>query len=268
MTKKIIISLGSVLAAAALFGGEFEANGCKVKWDGRTVAVGNALFSKRYICIDGRLQTTSFKAAAGTEWQSEKFDESKDRRIAVIAEKAQWTPAGVEGVRVEVCCESFTNTLYLFAGMPGVISICPPRDNPASEHDLERDFRRIREWNKSLLTAVARNDRISYGLRHVKVTSCVCADQTDIRDQLLQADERLLMNYDWPYTLAATSLDCRDVLSGEGIVFVRIAPMPVSRPGKEDDFVVDGAKRPRVRRACAQGPFSLFVRFGQAQNGF
>ena len=241
--KTFIMVGGAIFAVAAVFGGGFETNGCNVKWDGRTVSVGNALFSKRCICIDGRLQTASFKAASGTEWQTEKFDEAKAQQIAVVAEKAKWSPVGAEGVRVEISAAGVTNTLYLFAGMPGVISVCPPRSAPESGHDFDRDFGRLNEWRKSLSQAIARNDHISYGLRHVKVTSYLCVDQTDIRDQLLHADERLLMNYDWPFTVAATSLDCRDVLSGEGMALVRIAPMPISRPGKDDDFIIDGSGR-------------------------
>ena len=241
--KTFIMGVAAVFAAAAVCGGEFDANGCSARWDGHAVTVGNALFSKRCICIDGRLQTVSFKAAAGTEWQTGKFDEAKAQQIAVAAEKAKWSPAGAEGVRVDVSAGGVTNTLYLFAGMPGVISVCPPRSAPDSQHDLDRDFLRFREWSKSLSEAIARSDHISYGLRHLKVTDCICADQTDIRDQLLQTGERLLMNYDRPFTVAATSLDCRDVLSGEGMAFVRIAPMPIARPGKDDDFIVDGAGR-------------------------
>ena len=128
--KTFIMAGGAIFAIAAVFGGGFEANGCNVKWDGRAVSVGNALFSKRCICIDGRLQTASFKAASGTEWQTEKFDEAKAQQIAVVAEKAKWSPVGAEGVRVEISAVGVTNTLYLFAGMPGVISVCPPRSAP------------------------------------------------------------------------------------------------------------------------------------------
>ena len=244
MSMKIsIAAIGMAFAFLPVFGGEFNANGCGIKWDDRSVTVGNALFSKRCVSISGRLQTTSFKGSSGSEWQTAKFREPDADQITVFAEKSKWSPVGVEGVRVNVCAAGVTNTLYVFSGMPGVISICPARRAPTAEHDLERDIYRIRDWNKALGTAVGQTDHISYGQRHVKTTSVICADQTDIRDQLLYVDERLLMNYDTPFTVAATSLDLRDVLSGEGIVFVRIAPMPLARPGKDDDFIVDGSGR-------------------------
>ena len=244
MSMKInIAAIGMAFAFLPVSGGEFNANGCGIKWDDRSVTVGNALFSKRCVSISGKLQTTSFKGSSGSEWQTAQFRESDVDQIAVFAEKSKWSPVGVEGIRVNVCAAGVTNTLYVFSGMPGVISICPARRAPTAEHDLERDIYRIRDWNKALGTAVGQTDHISYGQRHVKATSVICADQTDIRDQLLYVDERLLMNYDTPFTVAATSLDLRDVLSGEGIVFVRIAPMPLARPGKDDDFIVDGSGR-------------------------
>lgn len=243
-TMKICIAaLGMAFAVMSAFGGEFNANGCGVKWDDRSVTVGNALFSKRCVCIGGRLQTASFKGASGSEWQTAQFREADEEQITVVAEKSKWSPVGVEGVRVDICAAGVTNTLYVFSGMPGVISICPARCAPAAEHDLDRDIYRIKEWSKALGAAVRQTDHISYGQRHVKATSVICADQTDIRDQLLHVDERLLMKYDSPFTAAATSLDLRDVLSGEGLVFVRIAPMPLARPGKDDDFIVDGSGR-------------------------
>lgn len=241
---KISIAAGGVaFAALSAFGGEFNANGCRVEWDGCSVVVKNRQFSRRYVHVNGRLQTASFKTLSGTEWQTERFNDVGVDKLTVTAQKAKWSPVGVEGVRIDVCVSCVTNTLFVFPGVPGVISICPQHSAPGAEHDLDRDIYRIKEWSKALGTAVRQTDQISYGQRHVKVTSVICADQTDIRDQLLHVDERLLMDYDSPFTVAATSLDVRDVLSGEGMVFVRIAPMPIARPSRDDDFIVDGSGR-------------------------
>ena len=186
MSMKIsIAAIGMAFAFWPVFGGEFNANGCGVKWDDRSVTVGNALFSKRCVCIGGRLKTTSFKGSSGSEWQTAKFRESDADHLTVAAEKSKWSPVGVEGVRVDISTAGVTNTLYVFSGMPGVISICPPRSAPAQAHDLDRDVYQIKEWGKALAVAASQTDHISYGQRHIKATSVICADQTDIRDQLL-----------------------------------------------------------------------------------
>ena len=229
------------LAVMSAGGGEFAANGCRVEWSERSLSVGNGLFSKTYVSVGGILRTASFKDASGSEWQTEKFSAADE--ISVAAAGAKWSPAGADGVRVEVVTPSSTNVVWTFPGMPGVISEIQAGEKVAPAHDLDRDVDKFAEWRESLRAVADGGDRIAYGLRHVKATSCVCADQTDIRDSLLHVEERLLMNYDAPFTAAATSLDCRDVLTGEGIVFVRIAPMPVSRPNKDDDFIIDGGTR-------------------------
>ena len=238
-----MVGLVCVLAAATALGGEFSADGCRVEWTDRRVCIGNGLFTRTYASTSGRLHTLSFKADSGSEWQTEKFNEAGADTVSVAAERAKWSPSGVDGVRVEMRTSSSTNTLYAFPGMPGVISMIPAGEKVTPAHDLERDIDRFPEWRKALRAVAVKCDFLSYGHRHVKATSYVCADQTDIRDTLLHVEERLLMDYDTPFTCAATSLDCRDVLTGEGVVFVRIAPMPVSRPGKEEDFIVDGGSR-------------------------
>ncbi len=245
---RFLFGVVAALAAAEALAGEFSANGCRVAWDAKSVCVSNRLFAKMYVSVDGALRTTSFRLSSGSEWQTEKFDAGDP--ISVSAASAKWSPAGADGVRVDVRSGGATNTLYAFPGMPGVISIAPSAAKVAPQHDLERDIERFDEWREELRACALRGDRISYGRRHVKVTSFVCADQTDIRDKLLHVDERQLMAYDAPFTVAATSLDCRDVATGEGVVFVRMAPMPVSRPRKGDDFIVDGGERLIAPIAC------------------
>ncbi len=262
--KKCNLVIAIVFASCLVFGGEFNVNGCSAEWDGHLLTVKNALFFRQFISIDGRLQTTSFRMSSGTEWQTQKFNDASVDKFTVTAQKAKWSPVGVEGVRIDVCVTTVTNTLFVFPEMPGVISIGSLRSMPAAEHDLARDIYKIREWSKVLGEAVTQTDHISYGQRHVKITSAICADQTDIRDQLLFTDERFLMNYDSPFSVAATSLDCRDVLSGEGVVFVRIAPMPLARPGKEDDFIVDGSGRRIAMLANGYPLAELVYRGGEA----
>ena len=223
--------------------GVFSANGCRIEWSDRSLTLATALFTKKYVFLGGTPRTVSFKAASGTEWQTEACDSAGADEITVTAEPAQWSPVGAGGVRVDVRDGDAAFRFFVFPDMPGVISIAPREQLPAPRHDLERDFDHLAEWRRELEDAAVRCDCIRYGNRHVKATSFLCADQTDIRDELLHVDSRLLMDYDTPFTVAATSLDCRDVLTGEGIVFVRIAPMPLSRPGKEDDFIVDGSGR-------------------------
>ena len=94
-----VAAVGMAFVALSAFGGEFNANGCSVEWNGRSVTLGNSLFSKRCVCIGGRLQTASFKVSSGSEWQTEKFDDADADMVTVVVEKSKWSPVGAEGLR-------------------------------------------------------------------------------------------------------------------------------------------------------------------------
>ena len=224
----------------ALFAGEYSADGCSVKWTDRSLQIGNGLFSRSYIAVGDSLRTVSLKSVSGTEWQVWRHEAAETGKMSVSVASAPWSPVGVEGVRVDVSIGERTTVLHVFPGVPGVISQAPLDTSIVRVHDLDRDFDGRKEWLKVTGDACGRNECIYYGNRHVKVKSVVCVDQTDIRDHLVSIDERLPAKCDWAYSLATTVLDCRDLLTGSGVSFVRIAPMPGSRPQQTDDFVVDG----------------------------
>ena len=236
-------AVASGAASEALAGtGELATNGCRVAWTDRTLEVGNRLFTRRYVATsNGVLRTVSFARAGGAAWPGRIPEKGASVALAVAAEPARWSPVGVAGVRVCVTAAGQETRLDLYPDMPGVIATRPGVTAFAPVHDADRpwDFGPV----KGMKAAAAASDTISLDRRHVKATAFTCRDQTDIRDQLFDADERFLMSSDWPFSLAASGLDVRDVLADEGLVFVRLAPMPASRPTPVDDFVVSGAER-------------------------
>ena len=221
--------------------GSFSLGDCSVRWERGRMTVGNSCFSREYVLKGGVLRTVSFKAAGGGEWQkTDGLDLSGCDEIEVSAEKGRWSPVGAEGVRVRVAAKGRETELWLFPSVPGVIAKRAWTSEFKPVHDRERDFLQRHQDSRDLREVMRRNDTIAFLPMHVKATSVVCMDQTDIRDNLIDADERLLMSYDTPFSLAATALDCRDVLTGDGMAFVRLAPMPLSRPERVDDFILDG----------------------------
>ena len=249
--RKLIVSIGAAaLAALSADAGRHRAAGCTAEWDGAWLKVRSSLFCREYAVSNGVLRTISLKDAAGREWQrgvdleAERTAALKDAHPAVVdAAPGRWSPVGVEGLRVKVSMAGRETELWLFPGVPGVIARRMWTDVVKPVHDRDRDFRALSEDGKSLRECLDKCDCVWFSPQHIKATSVVCMDQTDIRDNLMDVDERLLMAYDTRFTLAASALDCRDVLTGDGLVFVRLAPMPSSRPEKVEDFILDGARR-------------------------
>ena len=267
-----IKSLALVACAAALAfpvdatQGVQKVAGCRAEWDGAWLKVGNALFSREYVVSNGVLRTLSFKAEDGKDWQRESLQRpTNGEQLAITAEAARWSPVGVEGLRVKVTAKEGRETeLWIFPGVPGVIAQRVWTDAVKPVHDRDRDFRNLSEDGKALKKWLNDCDCIWFAPQHIKATSVTCMDQTDIRDNLMDVDERLLMAYDTRFTLAASALDCRDVLTGDGMAFVRLAPMPSSRPEKVEDFILDGANRRVALLANGYPLVELVYRGGEA----
>ncbi len=254
----IAASGAAILTAIA---DKIDIAGCHAEWEGTRLSVGNALFSREYSVASGRLRTVSFKDVSGREWQRSKQPTPNNKpsstnyqlsttncqlsttNYQLSASAGRWSPVGVEGLRVKVTVKGRETELWLFPGVPGVIAKRSWTDNVKPVRDLDRDFRNLREDGKALGIALDACECINFTPQHIKSTSVLCMDQTDIRDNLMVRDERLLMGYDTRFTMVASALDCRDVPTGDGLAFVRLAPMPSSRPEQVEDFILDGARR-------------------------
>ena len=242
--KYLALWISSVFMAAGLaLAEELSFLDCHAEWNGAKLKVGNDTFSREYVARGGILRTVSFRDADGTEWQRSGGDGAEDGALSVEAAQGKWSPVGVDGLCVKVAVAGRTTELWVFHGVPGVIARRDWIENVRSVHDRDRDFLRLFEDDKALRAGLEKGDRIEFAPMHIKATSVVCMDQTDIRDTLLDVEERLLMNYDMAVSIPASALDCRDVLTGKGLVLVRLSPMPSSRPVKVDDFILDGARR-------------------------
>lgn len=73
-----------------------------------------------------------------------------------------------------------------------------------------------------------------------RLTEWTLLDATDGRDDLVVKMSRLIPSAQVKMGVHVTSLDVRDVSTGEGLVYLRLAPMPSSRPMRGFDFEIDG----------------------------
>ena len=228
--------------------GSYATNGCHAVWSEKELTVGNSLFSRTFALEGHGLKTVVFERLGGVSWHRCPTNEFSrpfhggQVEANISASAAKWSPAGVEGLQVIVSCGGERTQLNLFPGVPGVVVNRPKRALPSPVRDETRNIKAMRENVQSLRRVMAENDTISFAGRHVRSTEVVCRDQTDIRDQVVTKNERLLMNNDRPFTLSLSVLDLYDILRREGLVFARLAPMPTSRPEPVEDFVLTGER--------------------------
>ncbi len=75
-------------------------------------------------------------------------------------------------------------------------------------------------------------------VRHLKVTAWELRDRTDGVGDLVQAHEWLLLPGTRPFELTGNIVDVQDRLTGDGTVYLRLAPLPGSRNWDGPDFRV------------------------------
>ena len=72
------------------------------------------------------------------------------------------------------------------------------------------------------------------------MTAFELVDRTDVADELVFSREWLLSTCEHEWSLSGAALDVCDLETGDGFVFLRLAPMPGSRPEPCEDFAFGG----------------------------
>lgn len=97
--------------------------------------------------------------------------------------------------------------------------------------------------------------------RHLKLTQVVLMDQSDVRNELVQEHEWLLLN-ERNLELRGNLFVVEDNIRDEGLVFVKFAPLPDARPIPSSyDCQVSAAQR-RVRFAGQGYPYAVLAYSG------
>ena len=222
--KKLILATAISFVAGAACAGELNTNGCHAAWSDATLTVGNSRFTRRYVATADGLKTVSFKATGGGEFVREKAKGGAPLSVSCSVERP--SPVSEECVNVRVAAGGVTNVLRVFAGASGPLVLRPRQ--------------------------VEAPDPLSLAAMHPEVTLFEFFDQTDATDELKHTRTWQLSTCEHAWTLAGSVLDVRDLETGDGVVFLRLSPLPASRPEKAGDFQIQGGGGRRVA-ALANG---------------
>ena len=252
MKTTLLLSVAALSAAAlsAEADGFFENAGCAAKWGGHELTVGNAAFSRTWRATPAGWRTVSWRHG-GVEWVAPTGRVVRAGGQPVVsAEKARWSCVGEEGLRVTASLAGRTNVWYVLPSMPGVISERPsayPDDSPGPAVVPGERAGSTRNRLGSYYRRSA--DEIAIAPLHVEVTQFDLEDRTDYTNELLRRRKWLLMMRELPHLLGCNVLSVEDAFTGDGLAFVRIAPLPPIRPRQMPDFVLDGGQNNRIGNA-------------------
>ena len=264
MKRRVAFACAAMLAMAAS-AESFESNGCFAKWDGTTVSVGNGKFTRTYAAANGGLQTVSIRLDGGREWL--RGQAAGKGGIAVSCRAERRNPAGVEGLAVRVQVGEAETVLRVYPGVAGVLKEQTlQRPLPELAVDAGKDaYRQLCQRGASLFgKACTVGDALQFAPGHVRVTSFTLFDQTDVRNDLVKRNSWLMPSCQLAEEVSATCLDVRDLATGEGLVFLRLAPMPISRPTDIPDFVISSMHRSVVTLANGYPLAELAYEGGEA----
>lgn len=249
---KIQVFLPALFSAVSLCAGSFEHAGCSASWDESSLTLSNGSFRRVYRAFKGTLRTVSFESDGVEHILERRRDVAADStRVAFSASADRYSPVGSEGLKVTAVIGTVTNLYRVFPGVAGVLfstsetRFSPPDFTKASNFALMRNMQE---------RYYASGDRLFLAPNHVRVTAYDLMDQTDYSDELMQVREWLLSMREHPLAIEGNVLACEDAATGSGLQFIRLGPMPISRPLKAPDFIVVGRETETDRALNSVSP--------------
>ncbi|MGN0852917.1 MAG: hypothetical protein ACI4Q3_06030 [Kiritimatiellia bacterium] len=251
MTKsmKAIAVSGAVWTLAFAGAADEVVNGtCFARWDETSLTVGNAAFSRVFVAGKG-LRTRSWQAGR-TEWIDASRAAKAGGKLSVTAERGRWSVVGEEGVKVVATVDGTAETIWILPGMPGVLRASAVRADAAFKaagNAYADPYRQADAYRRGA-------DTLPLAPLHVNVTAFELVDQTDMHNELCHEKSWLLMVREAPLVLSAPIVALENSFTGEGVLSVRLAPLPTMRPERFPDVV-----------ACANGNKTVFA---SVRNGY
>ncbi len=251
---------------------------CHASWSDHELVLGNSHFMRRWRMDNGLLTATSFRNLdTGTEWIREPAKSpapvasglgkeartvsitTKTGKLGVTEEEALEVTVEAKGAQDLIC--RFTIfpgasgvETFLDGGMPTEVSAGKPPANPQAmglENDSRKDSQAAGEALENLLLAQP----------HLRLTQVAFMDRTDNHNELVQENEWLLLN-ERKLQLSGNLFAVENSVTGEGLVFLKFAPLPHARAVQTTNDCEVTARERQVRFAGQGYPFTLLAYSG------
>lgn len=229
----------SFCLSAQAFGGTFKFMDTFARWDSTSLTVGNRLFERTYRTDGKVLRTVMFGLKDAGAFATSAVPVQATGGLSVACRTVRLSPVGAEALECAASVGGRTTRLCVLPDLAGVVRTSDWTDEVVEPPSV-KDYKATNGdgWGLGRKHAET-GDALWFAAPHVKVTEYNLLDQTDVRDNLLRTREWLTPTVELPERLSCSSLDVRNPFTGEGLVFLRLAPMPRSRPKDVPDFILD-----------------------------
>lgn len=255
-----------------------EFNTCYARWNADELVIGNSRIERAWRIYDGLLTATSFRnLKTGTEWIREPAAQpapvtpawrEKVRSLTISASSGRLDVTGEESLQVWIEAADDQTPLCrlrIFPDADGVEILPlamsePPADgNTRPEKPDDSGPSGMEEARPVIAGDAAESlENLMLSPQHLRLTQVVLMDQSDVRNELVEENEWLLMN-ERNLELQGNVFVLENTVTGEGMVFVKFAPLPQARPVKSAHDCQVNALWRQVRFAGQGYPYVLLA---------
>ena len=260
--------------------GEIEFKGCYASWGENQLKVGNACFERVWFSGDKGLKAVSFvlKGEPDVVLMQDERAKSGSSKLDVKAVIGRRSIVGSEGIKLGIYLPGANQhlELWIYPDVGGVLiqQLDGAVESGSSKEEdiatgLESDTSKI-----EVVDNIAGADTIKFKSIHLRVNEIELMDQTDNHDELLFEREWLLMSNQANIEIRGCILNVEDVISGCGLAFIKLAPLPHARHDKKSiDFRIFAHRR-TVAATLGDAPLAVIayregnIGFTKAVQGF
>ncbi len=234
---------------------------CLARFDGGELVIGNGLVTRRWRVDNGLLTATSLKIG-DREWVARSGPPApvpphalpaERRTVQFFARSGRCGPTEEPSLAVELLADGpschITYRFQVFAGSASVtmqLAVRQAGEAAATQSLAQASAAAAAPTGIELAQAVDPKDPIPPGDcmenfapsgMHLRLTQVTLVDQTDGHNELVFEKEYLLHPSEATLAMSGNLFLLEDPVSGEGLAFVKLAPLPASRAVKSDcDF--------------------------------
>lgn len=258
-----------------------EHKGCYAEWDDKEITVGNSLTERKWAIDKGLLKAISLKDKKNdTEWLRQLGRQYapypggglaiEDRTLTFASLRGKQNPVEKDSLVVNLTAKGSINTLaYRFQIFPGSSSVTLQffTDSGVVATEGEKSDRKQADGIEGPSTPKKRRGQPIEALEdlllsplHLRYTQVELKDQTDSYDELVFESTWLPLHDH--FEVACNIFHIEDALTQQGLIFIKLGPLPHARPVKSTwDAKVAGGGR-RVTFAGQGYPWTLITYSG------
>lgn len=261
--KPLFTVLSALLTISTVLAERVEHLDCYAEWSETEIIVGNALVERKWTVRDGLLIAISLRdKTSNTEWLRQPGRQpapypnaepaNEKRTLAFTTDKRKLSPVEEECLLVKLVASGAKNILtYQFQIFPksaGVNLRFSGGDSPVSSTVENKETQKPDGLEQANMAKpdpkkpIQALEDLMLAPQHLRYTQVELKDQTDHHDELVFEREWLPLNDN--FEVACNVFHVENPLNGNGLIFLKVGPLPHARPVKSPwDIRVAGEGR-------------------------